>query len=554
MEVRARDEAGLPIKDFEIQLYGPPNTSPEAFGVDGLAVLTDSELKTWNHGDLIVSAPGFASTIREFGPVNELRKLDVPLKRGTKVRLRVRDWVGKPIPPTLMPLPQVYLLRHRKDAWFSFALGDPETRADTVERTNFLKVHREDDGDFAFHIPTDQTEPLYFGFSHPDVLRYFEKGPVPASDLTGGVWDVVLPQPATLDASLKASRGAGEKTPFASGRYHLSQIIPEQTDSGPILETGTLKDPEWRSTIPRLAPGAYNFYIQTTPSEGMNTRLNLEAQVGEFRDQRKLDLKPGEHATLTLDPPPFNPDAWRGKLSATVIVNPAGDRTLKDEEYRVSYILPNYGYLPVAKGMLGSEGKIVLENLAPSGSNPFGGQYTVDVAGEPLGHFNLKDKPERQEFPFRIPLQSGDLAADSEVQDLETSKPVRISDFRGRVVFLEFWATWCGPCREPRQKLDALGKRHGKDWGNDVALIAIGTDNDREVLRRHVQQNGLTNIRNFWSPQDHPEQASSAYAAYSISRVPTAFLIGRDGRILWRGHPQSLEVESKIEELLAQDR
>jgi hypothetical protein len=41
-----------------------------------------------------------------------------------------------------------------------------------------------------------------------------------------------------------------------------------------------------------------------------------------------------------------------------------------------------------------------------------------------------------------------------------------------------------------------------------------------------------------------------ACGAYSISGVPTAFLIGRDGRIVWRGHPASLELERKIEELI----
>jgi thiol-disulfide isomerase/thioredoxin len=268
---------------------------------------------------------------------------------------------------------------------------------------------------------------------------------------------------------------------------------------------------------------------------------------------RKLDLKPVEQTSVTFDPAPFNPEAWRGKLSATVVVSPAGDRSLGGEEYRVSYMLPNYGRLPVARGKLGGEGKIALEDIAPSGTNPFGGQYTVEVAGESLGQFRVKDQPDRQEFPLRMPLRSGDLAADGEAHDLETGKPVRVSDFRGQVVFLEFWATWCGPCREPMQSLVALGNRRGAAWGKGVALVAVGIDNDREELRRHVQRNGLASVRHLWSPQDQPEQSSSACAAYSISRVPTAFLIGRDGRILWRGHPKSLEVEAKIEELLARD-
>jgi hypothetical protein len=47
---------------------------------------------------------------------------------------------------------------------------------------------------------------------------------------------------------------------------------------------------------------------------------------------------------------------------------------------------------------------------------------------------------------------------------------------------------------------------------------------------------------------------ATAHAAYSIAGVPTAFLIGRDGRIVWRGHAASLELEAKIEAMLARER
>ena len=134
--------------------------------------------------------------------------------------------------------------------------------------------------------------------------------------------------------------------------------------------------------------------------------------------------------------------------------------------------------------------------------------------------------------------------------ELATGQTVRCADFRGKVVFLEFWATWCGPCREPMEHLVALAKRRGLSWGDKVALVAIGIDKDRDELRRHIQQHGDAPIRYLWSPQDGDAMAGSAFADYVISGVPTAFLIGRDGRILWRGHPASFELERKIDELV----
>ena len=169
------------------------------------------------------------------GVVDSLKKVDVKLKRGMKVRLRVRDADGKPIARAFMPMPQVYLARHRKDAWFSLAYKDPDTRFPAVERTNFLNVRPEAGGDFTFQLAADQSEPLYFGFSHPDVLLYYEKGPVTASDLAGGVWDVVLPRPASVEISLKCPRRHGWKTLVRERLFQPDSGLPwsERPRAGP---------------------------------------------------------------------------------------------------------------------------------------------------------------------------------------------------------------------------------------------------------------------------------------------------------------------------------
>ena len=266
---------------------------------------------------------------------------------------------------------------------------------------------------------------------------------------------------------------------------------------------------------------------------------------------RKLDLKPGEEISVAFDPPPFNPDAWRGKLSANVMIGPAGDRSPAGEEYRISYMLPNYGLLPVAKGTLGTDGRITIEYIAASGTSEYGGQYSVEVGGERLGEFKVMDQPARQDFPLRMPLRAGDLAAVGVALDLEAGRAVKIADFRGRIVYLEFWATWCGPCSEPIRRLADLGKRRREAWQKDVVLVAVGIDNERDPLRKYVLQHGLGTIQHLWSPQDKSADTANAHAAYTITGVPTAFLIDRDGRIVWRGHPASLDAETKIEALLA---
>ncbi len=102
-------------------------------------------LKSWNHGDLIVSAPGFASTIRRSARSRGSRKVDVILKRGTKVRLRVRDadrqagrarrHAAAPGLPGPAPERRLVLVRVQ---------GYRRRESRPSRRTNFLNVRRED--------------------------------------------------------------------------------------------------------------------------------------------------------------------------------------------------------------------------------------------------------------------------------------------------------------------------------------------------------------------------------------------------------------------------
>jgi thiol-disulfide isomerase/thioredoxin len=452
-----------------------------------------------------------------------------------------------------MPLPQVYLARNRRDAWMLLAMTDPEMRASQVASANLLKLRRQPDGDFAFWIGTDQPQPLYFGFSHPDVLKFWESPPIFASALTGGTWDVILPEPTTLEVALQSPPDSAGLSPFGKGFYSLTPVIAGQADAVPLLESGSLEAPNWRGKLGKLAPGAYNLNIQTLPRDDPNPPQDLLARAGRFYDRRTIELKPGVPNLVTFDAPRFDPDAWKGTRSAVVVIQPAGERPVEGEDYRVSFVLANYGTVPVASGKLGTDGKIVLERIAASGSNPLGGDYWVEVAGESLGKFRVEDRAEPQEFALRMPFRAGDRISGLAL-DLETGRSIPLAEFRGRVVFLEFWATWCGPCREPMERLVALDKKRGEAGRKDLALVAVGIDNDRAVLQRQSRHYGAPGVRFLWSPADGSDPGADAHARFSIFAVPTAFLIGKDGKIAWRGHPLSIDVEKKIDELLAEGR
>jgi thiol-disulfide isomerase/thioredoxin len=104
----------------------------------------------------------------------------------------------------------------------------------------------------------------------------------------------------------------------------------------------------------------------------------------------------------------------------------------------------------------------------------------------------------------------------------QTHFPVlHLEDYRGRVVYLDFWASFCLPCRESLPLLSALRDEFSR---NDVEFIAVTTDsNPKDALAF------LTN-----HPVSYPvvsDPAALTYEAYGSTALPTAYLIARDGTI-----------------------
>jgi peroxiredoxin len=121
--------------------------------------------------------------------------------------------------------------------------------------------------------------------------------------------------------------------------------------------------------------------------------------------------------------------------------------------------------------------------------------------------------------PLRKALIPTDFSA-----PLVEGKAIKLSDLRGKVVFLNFWATWCGPCREEMPSMEALQRRF-KDQGLEILGVNC-QESPREVSSFMADQN--------LSFETALDQSGEIGGTYGVSAIPTTFIIDRKGRIIFR--------------------
>lgn len=103
-------------------------------------------------------------------------------------------------------------------------------------------------------------------------------------------------------------------------------------------------------------------------------------------------------------------------------------------------------------------------------------------------------------------------------------KRLTLADFRGRVVLLNIWATWCGPCRSEMASLDRLQALHGDDG---LAVLAVSVDSEGlAIVSRYYQKARIENLRPY------ADLGGATKRAFRLGAVPTTVIIDRDGNVV----------------------
>ncbi len=206
---------------------------------------------------------------------------------------------------------------------------------------------------------------------------------------------------------------------------------------------------------------------------------------------------------------------------------PDGDLYVSDAQ--MSDVLRYDGKTAAFKGIFVKKSAGLVANLhilfGPRGS---GGLSPVVAAMARAKRLKAMRVAEAAAEASRPPLLTvGTPAPDFTVRD-RAGAPVKLSDYRGKVVVLDFWSTWCGPCQQSLPHTNAVAKNAGKG----VVVLAVNVWDTKEAFDGWLPQHPEYSALKFVLDPAGRGPESIATKVYHVSGIPTQYVLDRNGRIV----------------------
>lgn len=327
---------------------------------------------------------------------------------------------------------------------------------------------------------------------------------------------------------------------FAAAARWPDRLMLTQSESEPVLNLGTGPSGSWFHYAPMRAayvgpPAA----LRRDLADAARMELDEDSIFNFYGGLGQLLLPEGREPVAMPVPETLTVDGR--SVPCQVFSLPAVVRAPEDQ-----------GPVPGAsRWWLDSSTGVCLKVVASTVLSGRSGEVEQMVTTT-VNRFDVTATPADDRFVYHVPeglrvaasldqltnpeSMTGQSAPDAVLTGLD-GKTFKLSDLRGKVVFLDLWATWCGPCRLEMPHLEKLHK----ELGDQVAFVAASSE-DQPTIEAFLQKNPYTLRIVRISAED-------AQARFRAASIPTGFVIDKDGII--RAHMVGAQSEVQLRKALA---
>ncbi len=533
--------------------------------IEGATAMTDAhgryradlERFPWSSGPIhaLVLAPGYKAGDRNIGAGVRTAMADFDMVAGPwkETCIRMEDSSGKPVvgQEIICSVGKVIWARLRTDALGGcrIAMADGMVLRLSAQPEDARPIEA------VLGVTTDGPPSITLPFLPAMRGRVVDPGGQPVPDTAVGRW-------LTFDAD-----GTGEMLPFFGGAIAVTDrdgkfVIAPKLDLRFNRSRPTPKLEALCFAAPSFQSESYQLFKPNRPIRIAHRTYDPSRPV----ELMTVTLQPSRRVRIPISQGFVTP---RRKIQIQSLVAIAPRQDIPDSQF----ILINRQGKPTG-GSPAEADTTVLEEYLPEGTYPIEVTLLAEDSGESLGEVRGRIVVPQGEGPLDLPPLSveptgiqnlvGKPAPEIDAIDLDTGRPAKLADFRGKVVLLDFWGYWCGVCVTNMPHLVEL---QSKFAGRPLAILAL---HDQSVQSRAAYDRKITTVRQrLWGGRDLPfrvlldqpdlskpkdldaEGAGTTIGRYHITGFPTLFVIDRDGTLIGTAnHSNPARLESLIRSLL----
>jgi peroxiredoxin len=230
--------------------------------------------------------------------------------------------------------------------------------------------------------------------------------------------------------------------------------------------------------------------------------------------QYKQAIKPVRDKKMALDNSFAEASDKRDKTAIDSIEKLYGGLEKEEEETIMGYVDKNpsafIGAWSVSKNLLYDEDVKTIQRLYA--------EFSPEVQQSKYG------KVIKKEMDIELKMQVGMMAPEFTLNDT-TGKPVSLSSFKGKYVLVDFWASWCGPCRHENPN---VVKTYNMYKDKNFTVLGVSLDENKDAWEKAIKDDGL-----IWTHVSDLKGWQNAVAMdYGIRAIPSNYLVSPDGKIL----------------------